>query len=450
MNRNFLAPVLILLLLGGSCAAERPGGAMKKPAANQEAGKGPGADLWADHKTTYDAHRPYLKLHFDDREMEFAFQWILGSAANGGCEIGEAFYVAGNIKDGNPQSWQEEWEKMAQRVEARAEKSLAAGHRVSARGAFLKAANYYRAALISMLPDNPKFKKIAAKFRSCFQKGGALFEPRLEYIEIPFEGTVLPGYFMKGGPGGRKRQTLVMIGGGETFAEESWFHIGPETIKRGYNFLTVDLPGQGLLPLEKHFFRADTEAPMKAVLDYAYRRPEIDRARLAVFGISFGGYFVPRAAVYDRRIKACVVSAAVVDNYRMFARMPVGKATQEEIKHWPAFQRSVASTVAWRWGLDPADIKGMVEKGRNYRFDPSKVACPFLSLISEGDYADEETRKQQHECMDKLPNPKKKMVIAPANEGASSHCLAENRSLMSQIVFDWLDELFPEAKAKQP
>lgn len=449
LNGILIVPVLILLLIGVSSAAEKQGNVMKKTSDNQEAGKGAATDQLEDQKTIYDAHRSYVKLHFDDQEMEFAFQWILGSTANGGCEIGEAFYVAGNIKDGNPKSWQEEWEKMAQKVEARAEKSLAAGHRVSAREAFLKASNYYRAALISMLPDNPKFKGIAEKLRSCFKKAGTLFEPPLEYIEIPFQGTVLPGYFMKGGTGGQKRKTLVMIGGGETFAEDSWFYIGPETRNRGYNFLTVDLPGQGMLPLEKHFFRADTEVPMKAVLDYAYRRPEIDRARLAVFGISFGGYFVPRAAVSDQRIKACVVSAAVVDNYRMFTRMPFGKATQEEINHWPAFKRSVASTVAWRWGLEPADIKGQVEKSRNYRFDPSKVACPVLDLVSEGDYANEETKKQQQEFIKALPNPKKKLVITRVDEGASSHCSCENRSLMSQVVFDWLDELFQEAKPKQ-
>lgn len=450
LNRILLVPVLILLLLGVSSATEKQDSVMKKTTANQEAGKGTATDQLADQKTIYDAHRSYVKLHFEDREMEFAFQWILGSTANGGCEIGEAFSVAGNIKDGNPHSWQEEWAKMAHKLAARAEKSLAAGHRVSAREAFLKAANYYRAALISMLPDNPKFKEIAEKSRTCFKKAGNLFEPPLEYLELPFENTVLPGYFMKGGTRGQKRKTLVMIGGGETFAEDSWFYIGPEAIKRGYNFLTVDLPGQGMLPLAKHFFRADSEVPLNAVLDYAYSRPEIDRARLAVFGISFGGYFVPRAAVSDPRIKACVVSAAVVDNYRMFARMPFAKVTQAEINHWPAFKKSVASTVAWRWGLDPADLKGMVEKSRNYQFDPSKVTCPVLDLIGEGDYANAETQKQQHEFLKALPHPQKQLVITRADEGASSHCLAENRSLMSQIVFDWLDELFQEAKPKQP
>jgi hypothetical protein len=51
--------------------------------------------------------------------------------------------------------------------------------------------------------------------------------------------------------------------------------------------------------------------------------------------------------------------------------------------------------------------------------------------------------------MDNLPHPRKKFVVTPAIEGAANHCVMENRSLMSQVVFDWLDELFQEAQPKQ-
>jgi hypothetical protein len=44
--------------------------------------------------------------------------------------------------------------------------------------------------------------------------------------------------------------------------------------------------------------------------------------------------------------------------------------------------------------------------------------------------------------MAKLPNPEKQMIISPEKEGATSHCIFENRSVMSQIVFDWLDKIF--------
>jgi hypothetical protein len=43
--------------------------------------------------------------------------------------------------------------------------------------------------------------------------------------------------------------------------------------------------------------------------------------------------------------------------------------------------------------------------------------------------------------MEGLQNPRKRLVITPAEEGASSHCVMDNRSLMSQELFDWLDEV---------
>ena len=82
------------------------------------------------------------------------------------------------------------------------------------------------------------------------------------------------------------------------------------------------------------------------------------------------------------------------------------------------------------------------EKNEKFQFDPSQVTCPFLDLIGEGEYVNEETKKQQKECMDGLPNPEKKFVITPLNEGASELCINMNRSLMKQVVFDWLDEVF--------
>jgi Esterase FrsA-like len=254
----------------------------------------------------WDAHESHTRMHFQDNEMEFSLALILGATMNSGCEIGEAFFTAGRITEGDAVSWQKEWVEMAKRVEVRGDRNLARGHNVSARGQYMRASYYYRAALISMLPNDRQFKKTALKSRSLLKKAGKLLDPPLEYFEISFERSVLPGYFRKASKDGEKHKTLIMIGGGETFAEDLFFYIARQAYERGYNFLTVDLPGQGLLPLEGKFFRVDVEVPMKAVVDYALTKAEVDPNRLAMFGISGGGGFVPRAAQFDNRIKAIV------------------------------------------------------------------------------------------------------------------------------------------------
>jgi Esterase FrsA-like len=401
-------------------------------------------DTHGGKKSTFDAHEPYARIHFKDTEMDFALALILGATMNKGCEIGEAFYTVSKIKEGDAKSWQNAWINTAQRVAARGEKSLAKGHKVSARNQFMRASYYYRAALISMLPDDPRFKENALKGRNLLKKAGKLLDPPMEYIEIPFENTVLPGFYRKAAKGKTPRKTLIMIGGGETFAEDLVFYIAPQAYERGYNFLTVDLPGQGLLPLEGKFFRKKVEVPMKLVVDYALSRPEVDPKRLAMYGISGGGEFVPKSAMHDKRIKAIAMNSAVVDAHRLFASMPIATATEDVVKTWSTFKQNTVRAITWRWGVKMNNVPGLVPANKGFEFDPTKVLCPALAIVGEGEYSDKEVRSQQKECMEKLPNPKKKLVVTPANEGASNHCITENRSVMSQVVFDWLDEVFSQ------
>ncbi len=393
-------------------------------------------------RKVFDAHDTSFRYHFNDKDMDFNFgTLILGSAVNHGVEIGEAFYTASKIKDGDIASWQEEWFKMACLAEARGEKSLAGGHRVSARDQFQRASYYYRISLLSILPDDPRLKERALKSRSLMIKAGKLFDPPMEYFEIPFEGTVLPGYFRKAAAGTTPAKTLIMIGGGETFAEDLIFYIAPQTHDRGYNFMTVDLPGQGLLPLAGKTFRPDMNVPMKAVVDYALSRPDVDPKRLACYGYSGGGGFVPQAAMHDPRIKAIAMNSAVVDAYPLFSTMPVVLATKKEIASWTPFHGNIVKAICWRWGVPIDKPSGLAEANRGYSFDPAKVTVPALIIVGEGEYKSGEVKRQQKICMDKFPNPMKKMVITPTVEGATNHCVMENRSLVGQVLFDWLDDV---------
>jgi hypothetical protein len=399
--------------------------------------------LSAETKNVFDAHDTGVKYHFNDTDMDFNFgTLVLGSAGNHGVEIGESFYAVSKIKDGDASSWQDEWFKIANLAEARGLKSLASGHKVSARDQLQRASYYYRISLLAMLPDDPRLKERAKKSRDLMKKAGEFFEPKMEYIEIPFEGTVLPGYFRKAEKGTKATKTLIMIGGGETFAEDLIFYIAPQAFDRGYNFMTVDLPGQGLLPCEGKTFRPDMNVPMKTVVDYAVSRKDVDSDKLAIYGYSGGGGFVPQSAMHDKRIKAIAMSSAVVDAYPLFATMPVVLASQKEVDSWTTFHGNVVKAICWRWGVPMNKPSGLAEANKGFTFDPAKVFIPALLIVGEGEYKSEEVKRQQKLCMDNFPNPMKKLVITPTIEGATNHCVMENRSLMSQVLFDWLDEVF--------
>ena len=161
MQKRVLA-VAVMFLVSAVLTNERVSSATGK----QETSKTKAVES-KEPKQVFDAHEAYVRYHFKDSDMDFTFgSLVLGATVNHGCEIGEAFRTAANIKDGDAASWQAEWAKTARLVAARGEQSLAAGHRVSARDQFQRASYYYRVALLAMLPANPRLKEFARESRA--------------------------------------------------------------------------------------------------------------------------------------------------------------------------------------------------------------------------------------------------------------------------------------------
>jgi hypothetical protein len=236
------------------------------------------------------AQRSQRKLYFEHKDMYYYLAWILGRQIFDGSDEGECFDVAARIVDGDAESWQRGWAALAPRVEERAHTALGSGDVTVAQAAYLRACTYYRAPLFIMKPQEADFHDHWRKMHSCFNEAAALFAPPIERFEVPFEGELLPGYFWKPNESGQRRPTFIVIGGIETFAEDCYFMTGLTGPDRGYNVMTVDLPGQGVNPEKGLFFGARMESPVKAVLDYALQHPEIDAHRLALFGFSWGGH----------------------------------------------------------------------------------------------------------------------------------------------------------------
>ncbi len=211
------------------------------------------------------------------------------------------------------ESWVHEWGALAARVESEGAKALQRGHKVSAREAYLRAYTYHRTATLCLRVTDPRFRITWQTMRSCFRRSAELFDPPIEPVEIPYEGSALPAYFVSASGDEERRPTVIVIGGGETFCEELYFWGGAAAAQRGYNALLVDMPGQGATAFEGMHHRHDVEVPMGAVMDYLEERSEVDPERVAAYGLSLGGYIVLRSASYEERIKACAVSTPLVD-----------------------------------------------------------------------------------------------------------------------------------------
>ncbi|MGO9993002.1 MAG: hypothetical protein ACLPTF_10890 [Steroidobacteraceae bacterium] len=120
-------------------------------------------------------------LYFQDPFTDFAFLFTLSKQASKGSEIGECYA----------------WRTLAEKVETLARSTEAKGHRVSARQSYLRAVTYYRNVLWGFRASDPGYRATLEKSRMLFKRFAALSEPPIEFVEIPYEGTVLPGYFLR-------------------------------------------------------------------------------------------------------------------------------------------------------------------------------------------------------------------------------------------------------------
>jgi dipeptidyl aminopeptidase/acylaminoacyl peptidase len=93
-------------------------------------------------------------------------------------------------------------------------------------------------------------------------------------------------------------------------------------LTRGLATLAFDGPGQG--EAEYDFpITPEYEKPVKAVIDYIETRSDVDAKRVGIWGVSFGGYYAPRAAAFEKRIKACVALSGAYERSTSFEGRPI-------------------------------------------------------------------------------------------------------------------------------
>ncbi|HBF36712.1 MAG TPA: alpha/beta hydrolase [Firmicutes bacterium] len=400
-----------------------------------------------------------MKLFFKDPLFDMQLQRTLSYMAYQGATIGECLVTAKRIKDADSDSWYAEWLKTAAHVDELAEKSLQAGQFISAREAFLRAANYYRNAAIFLYKtpvDDCLFKAYDRQV-TAFKQAAALFSPAFEFVSIPYKDaqagvSYLPAYFCK--VDDTKRPLLILNGGYDSTKEELYFSDVEAALRRGYHCLCFDGPGQGELLIKHHMpFRPDWENVIKWVVDYAVTRPEVDSERMALMGLSFGGYLAPRAVSGEHRISACIADPGQYDLYAAFKlRIPgllkgfIG--TSNPIKNWILqlifYTMLKRPTKGWALrrgllvhGATTVNEYAKITKDYTLKGYADKITCPMLVCDTENDVIAAFASK----LYENLACPKDYVKFRDA-DGAGTHCEVSNRALFHQVAFEWLAKVF--------
>jgi pimeloyl-ACP methyl ester carboxylesterase len=396
----------------------------------------------------------------DNVQFWYETKRAFGASSYGASEFGEVMATVNRITSGDIDGWYNEWNATAERVFAEAEGQLAAGHRISARDSYLRATTYFRASefFLHGNPDDPRIYSAYQKSIQSYKACCALYDPPIVPVEIPYEDTTLPGYLHRVDKSAIKRPLFIMHSGFDGSAEELHGEGARAGIERGYNVLTFDGPGQyGPIHRQRLPFRSDWEKVVAPVVDFALTLPGVDPEKIALMGISLGGYLAPRAAAFEKRLSALIANDGVYDyGATNLGPVPPGQRAVVEAaaraKESAEFDRKLeevmktSPTAAW------ALTHGMFVTGTptprayiaatldyNLRNDiAERISCPTLVLDAEEDMF---FKGQPEELYNHLTCPKTLMRFTAA-EGAGAHCQVGAHRLAFGRIYNWLDDTF--------
>jgi pimeloyl-ACP methyl ester carboxylesterase len=161
------------------------------------------------------------------------------------------------------------------------------------------------------VPASPGKQRAYADALDAYLQHAALQHPRLEVVQIPFEGSQIIAYLRLPDVAGKVPVVLAISGldsRKETVAETY-----AALLPHGIGFIAVDSPGTGQAPLK---VGPHAERMFSKVIDYLLTRPEVDPKRIAAHGVSFGGYWAAKLAILERdRLAGVVVQSPPIDGF---------------------------------------------------------------------------------------------------------------------------------------
>jgi dienelactone hydrolase len=279
--------------------------------------------------------------------------------------------VARRVKFFNLESWHKEWTEVAKK-----NAELAAGfeqenRRTTAHEFYLRAADFYRRAVVYMPETDPRMLPTFGKLEENFDKAWSMVTAPFERVQVPYEGQMLPGLFWPArGKAGARHPVVYNYGGADGILLRGEDGGAGQYVRRGMSFFDVDGPGHGgTLRYKKLYAPADSERVAKAVLDYLVTRPDVDAERIGLHGSSMGGYSGPRCATVEKRIKAVAVWSGAYN------------LADDIFDYYPPIQDRL------RWLMGARDLKEAREKIKEFTLigRAKQIECPLLVGYSHDD-----------------------------------------------------------------
>jgi Esterase FrsA-like len=402
---------------------------------------------------------------FADPALDFNARFALGAAGYACADVGEVVTAinAANQAGATIQSFVDAFSGLADRTGAYASQARSSGQKVTAREAHLRASEYYAQALFFVLGTDAPSREadLFAAGRRHWNAAVRLFGPEVVRVRIPYEKTMLPGWFLRPDASGHARPTVIVNNGSDGQVVEAYAYGAAAAVQRGWNALLFDGPGQGTLLFEREIpFRPDWEKVVTPMVDWLVKRSDVDADRIALTGWSMGGELVARAAVFEKRLAAVVSDPGSVniwlawpENLRTLAASgdaaEVNRIWNAEIV--PVLTADEAFDIKKRGEIFGAEFLKEAREGkvptdfsllakRIQQYEVQSVAARVKTPMLVTDYELEQFYPgQARELYELLAGPKD-YVTFNVSQGAEYHCAPMAPQFRNEIVFNWLDD----------
>lgn len=318
------------------------------------------------------------------------------------------------LLEGNP-IWCDGWIAEGERLAAVADGFLAKGQRLTAADIYRRASVLIGYAEWTMLLS-PRKRAAYDRARELTLKAIDLLGERYETVKIPYGDTELEGMFWPAPGDGRKPAALCFNG---LHSSMEWFwQVGlvRELNRRGVSVLVFDCPGSGSarFHLDVHM-EPETERYAKPALDALLARDDVDPARVAAVGCSFGGYRTVRAASTDPRYRMCLAWGALY-----------GLAEQSGSSAGSSAMNGLnAETIAWFFGAET--LEDVLAKVSRFTLQPVLAGLTCDLVVFHGAADMQVPLVQAERVAAEAVNARSvELNIYTAEDGGEQHCHLDN------------------------